>query len=130
MEQDREFIDGNPEQRDEEAQAQTVADQSLYRQTGAFEDSEKAPGDRTAVMPDDTPDLIDRMEQMVSSGRVDSGAFAGEPRHDDEESEPGGTEPDEDDESDLDGTDEDDDDLEIEISPEWDDSDMARNRAS
>ena len=37
------------------------------------------------VIPDDVPDIVDRMEQMVSSGHIDNGAFDGEPVHDDEE---------------------------------------------
>ena len=77
----------NQEQDDEGSQAQTVADQARYRiSDDPSEDSEHGgKSDPTEVMPDDTPDLIDTMNQMVSSGRLDFGAFAGEPMHDDEE---------------------------------------------
>jgi len=40
-----------------------------------------APGE---VLPDDVPDLVERMEEMVRSGRIDTDAFIGEPSHDDE----------------------------------------------
>lgn len=91
-----EMPEENSEQRDEDSQAQTVADDAILRQTGYGEDSDRAPGDRTQILPDDTPDLIDRMEQMVSSGHIDTDAFAGEPFHDDEESLLGPTDDDED----------------------------------
>lgn len=86
----------NDEQRDAD-QAQGVADDALIVETDRFEDSEHGsrpnPG---AVMPDDVPDLIDTMNQMVSSGRIDNGAFAGEPMHDDEEDRLGQTDSDDD----------------------------------
>lgn len=44
-----------------------------------------------AVIPDDVPDVVDRMEEMVQSGQVDNGAFDGEPVHDDEEGSLGDT---------------------------------------
>ena len=47
-------------------------------------------------MPDDVPDLVDTMNQMVSSGLIDNGAFAGEPMHDDEEDRLGETDSDDD----------------------------------
>ena len=77
----------NVEQDDEDAQAQSVADEARGRQAGdAYEDSERGgSADRGAVTPDDAPDLIDQMNQMVSSGHIDMGAFAGEPAHDDED---------------------------------------------
>ncbi len=75
----------NDEQADD-GQAQDVADDALELSGDLSEDSEHGgtpnPG---AVMPDDTPDLVDTMNQMVSSGLIDNGAFAGEPMHDDEE---------------------------------------------
>lgn len=76
----------NQEQDDAGTQAQTVADEARNRSSGdPSEDSEHGgSGDRTAMTPDDAPDLIDRMEQMVSSGVIDYGAFRGEPAHDDE----------------------------------------------
>jgi hypothetical protein len=71
------------EQEEEGAQAQTLADEALDRATSAFglEDSEKvSSGDET----DDVQDLVDHMNHMASSGRIDMGAYRGE-RNDDEE---------------------------------------------
>jgi len=65
--------------------AHDVADEALHREDDPSEDSEKVPGG-VSVMPLDEPDLVDRMEQMVSSGRIDTDAFAGERNDDDEES--------------------------------------------
>lgn len=73
----------NDEQEDESAQAQTVADEALERNTSVFglEDSDKVlSGDET----DDAQDLVDRMRQMETSGRIDMSAYRGE-RNDDEE---------------------------------------------
>lgn len=76
----------NPEQEDESAQAQSVADEAISRATtvlGADSDSERVSG------PEDdtgsTPDLVDHMKQMVSSGHIDMSAFRGERSDDDEE---------------------------------------------
>jgi hypothetical protein len=71
------------EQEEESAQAQTIADEALDRATSAFglEDSKKvATGDET----DDVQDLVDHMNQMETSGRIDMDAYRGE-RNDDEE---------------------------------------------
>lgn len=76
----------NQEQDDSSAQAQTLADEALGRATavlGAAEDSERVPGDGDE--PGSTPDLVDHMKQMVSSGRIDMGAYRGERNDDDEE---------------------------------------------
>ena len=76
----------NDEQRDEEAQAQTVTDDARVRSTDLSEDSER--GGRTnpaQIIPDDTPDLVERMEEMNRSGHMDFDAFSGEPQMDDEE---------------------------------------------
>jgi hypothetical protein len=81
----------NAEQADEDSQAQSVADDAIGRATSVLGESEKTPGDRTALMPHDAPDLLDTMEQMVSSGHIDTGAFTGEPDHDDGESPIGST---------------------------------------
>lgn len=69
----------------ERAQANDVADEALQRKADPSEDSEKV-ASGISVAPQDEPDLVDRMEQMVSSGRIDTGAFAGERNDDDEES--------------------------------------------
>jgi hypothetical protein len=86
----------NDEQRDAD-QAQDVADDAMDVDTDSYEESEHGgrsnPG---AVMPDDVPDLVDTMNQMVTSGRIDNGAFAGEPMHDDEEDRLGQTDSDDD----------------------------------
>ncbi|RZK02630.1 MAG: hypothetical protein EOO76_06250 [Novosphingobium sp.] len=74
----------NSEQEDADSQAQTLADEALGRGSGEFpsEDSEKvSSGDDS----DDAQDLVDKMEQMVSSGRIDNDAFRGERNDDDEE---------------------------------------------
>ncbi len=87
----------NSEQRDD-GQAQDVAAEALQRGTDPGGDSEHGGGeDRGAVIPDDTPDLVDTMNAMVRSGHIDNGAFAGEPMMDDEEDILGDTDRDEDD---------------------------------
>jgi hypothetical protein len=81
----------NREQADE-GQAQDVAEESRVRATDLAEDSEH--GGRTnpaQLIPDDVPDTVDRMEEMVRSGRIDNDAYAGEPQHDDEEDSLGDT---------------------------------------
>jgi len=83
---------------DEGSQAQDVAEQARVRGTDMSEESEH--GGRpnpAAITPDDTPDLVDRMNEMVRSGRIDNDAFAGEPQHDDEEDRLGNTDSDDDD---------------------------------
>lgn len=73
----------NLSQDDAGEQAQTLADEALGR-ASAFEfgDSEKVGANPDG---DSTPDLVDTMNQMVSSGRIDMGAFRGERNDDDEE---------------------------------------------
>lgn len=68
--------------------ANDVAEDALHRADDRSEDSEKV-ASGVSVMPLDEPDLVDRMEQMVSSGQIDTDAFAGERNDDDEESELG-----------------------------------------
>jgi hypothetical protein len=72
----------NDEQQDEDTQAQSVTDDALNRATSVFglEDSDKADG---GIDDDPTPDLVDRMKQMDSSGAIDMTAYEGEPNHDD-----------------------------------------------
>ena len=75
----------NAEQDDELEQAQTVAQEAGYKDAEASPlDSVKSdqPGE---VMDDSSQDLIDKMRDMEQSGRIDMGAFAGEPNHDDED---------------------------------------------
>ena len=74
----------NAEQNDADEQAQTFADAALGRSSDNYmpENSEKVPtGDDT----DDVQDLVDHMQQMVSSGRIDNSAYRGEPNLDDDE---------------------------------------------
>lgn len=74
----------NDEQDDEEEQAQTLADEALGRGTDDYglDDTVKvSTGDES----DDVQDLVDHMRQMVTSGRIDNSAYAGEPNFDDNE---------------------------------------------
>lgn len=83
----------NSEQADEGTQAQDVAASARTRTTDLSEDSEHGGHPNPAqVAPEDTPDLVDRMTDMVRSGRIDNDAFAGEPQMDDEEDIQGPTE--------------------------------------
>lgn len=68
----------NDEQDDERSQAQTVADQAQGLRKGDPTSSVKH--DTT-----ETPDLVDHMRDMESSGRIDMGAYRGEPNLDDNE---------------------------------------------
>lgn len=79
----------NREQDDEDAQAQTVADDVIRGMAGAQADSQDSDhgGDTNPaqIIPDDTQDVVDHMEQMESSGLIDMDAYRGE-RNDDDES--------------------------------------------
>ncbi|AUW60101.1 hypothetical protein C1T17_05575 [Sphingobium sp. SCG-1] len=76
----------NSEQDETGEQAQDVANDALVRSTDLTQETERGGStDRTQVMPDDVPDLVETMNAMVNSGRIDNGAFAGEPMMDDEE---------------------------------------------
>jgi hypothetical protein len=87
----------NSEQNDD-GQAQDVADDALRLNSDVAEDSEHGgTSNPAAVMPEDLPDLVDTMNQMVRSGHIDNGAFEGEPMHDDEEDQLGQTDSDDDD---------------------------------
>ncbi len=74
----------NDEQEDAQAQAQTVADEAASRATAPFglSDSDKPEG---GLDDDDTQDLVDHMNQMVTSGRIDMSAYRGEDNLDDQE---------------------------------------------
>ncbi len=75
----------NDEQADD-GQAQDVAEDALNIGLDSYEPSRRGGhSNRAAILPEDAPDLIDKMEQMVSSGIIDERAFEGEPAHDDEE---------------------------------------------
>jgi hypothetical protein len=90
----------NREQEDE-GQAQDVAEDALRLERLGDSGGGSVRGnhvDPTQIIPDDVPDLVETMERMVSSGRIDNDAYAGEPQHDDEEDMLGDTEDDGDDE--------------------------------
>ncbi|MEW9853935.1 hypothetical protein [Novosphingobium sp. M1R2S20] len=72
----------NSEQEDEEFQAQTLAGERLKEGADDYglQDSEKV---ATGEEGDDVQDSVDHMRQMVSSGRIDNSAYAGEPNDDD-----------------------------------------------
>lgn len=76
----------NGEQDDEDAQAQSVAEEAQGRaSTGlGLKDSEKVKGGIKDE--DDITDLVDHMNQMTSSGTIDMSAFNGEETMDDLES--------------------------------------------
>ena len=74
----------NSEQDDESTQAQTFADDALGRSSDDFglDDTEKV---STGEDNDDVEDLVDHMNQMVRSGRIDNDAYRGERNDDDED---------------------------------------------
>ena len=74
------------ESQQDNASANDVADEALHKADDRSEDSEKGGSDGISVVPQDEPDLVDRMDQMVSSGTIDRGAFDNERNDDDEES--------------------------------------------
>ncbi len=81
----------NSEQ-DDGPQAQDVAEDALHPEP-ALQDSVHGPSDRTSLYDDEPEDLVDVMREMVESGQIDTGAFEGEPMHDDEEDILGDTDP-------------------------------------
>lgn len=83
MTKNRDTPPENREQHDEDAQAQTVAEQAIGRATDGFgrEETEKPGGSITDD--DDVQDLVDHMNQMERSGTIDMSAYRGEPNMDD-----------------------------------------------
>lgn len=73
----------NTEQDDEEEQAQTFAELAQGRSSTAFglQETEKVKGGIRDE--DDVVDLVDRMNQMDSSGTIDMSAYDGEETMDD-----------------------------------------------
>ena len=75
----------NDEQDDHRDQAQEVSEEARNK------DAEASPLDSTKndepgeVMNDSSQDLIDKMRDMEQSGRIDMGAYRGEPNLDDNE---------------------------------------------
>jgi len=75
----------NAEQDDELEQAQSVAGEARYKDAeGSPLDSIK-PDNEGEIMDDSSQDLIDKMRDMEQSGRIDMGAYRGEPNMDDNE---------------------------------------------
>lgn len=74
----------NDEQDDHRSQAQEVAQQAKTTtgETGSPTESTKD-NNSSGLMGDSTQDVVDHMRDMESSGRIDMGAFKGEPNHDD-----------------------------------------------
>ncbi|PHQ64424.1 MAG: hypothetical protein COC10_00950 [Sphingobium sp.] len=89
---DRERED-NSEQAEAGSQAQDVAADAATRTVNLSEDSERGGRPNPAqIIPDDTEDLVEKMNAMDQSGRIDMDAFTGEPQMDDEEEVLGDTE--------------------------------------
>jgi hypothetical protein len=93
MARDPDQLEENSEQADE-GQAQDIADEAVARRRGAAGAEARDPtvdsehGGKTdpgLIIPNDMPDLVDTLNQMITSGRIDNGAFSGEPMMDDEE---------------------------------------------
>lgn len=75
----------NAEQRGED-QAQDIAEEALQLRSGDQDDafaSTKPHGGLGVAGDDDLHDVVDEMKSMVASGRIDMGAYAGEPMMDD-----------------------------------------------
>ena len=76
----------NSEQDETGRQAQDLADEALAGDELAVPESEKGSPDNPAdLVPRDVPDLVDNLNGMLSSGRIDMGAFEGEENMDDED---------------------------------------------
>lgn len=78
----------NTSQDDAPEQAQTLADEALGNDPAPDAgDSDRAPASGTDIADDagSVPDLVDHMNQMVTGGRIDMGAYRGERNDDDVE---------------------------------------------
>jgi len=70
-------------QQSDAGQSQDVAAEAMNRGTSdGLHDTAKVKGGLDDV---DAQDLVDHMNQMVTSGRIDLSAFEGEPNHDDDD---------------------------------------------
>ena len=77
----------NSEQDDEAAQAQTVSDDAVrgIADRGSAHESRRGGATNPAqIDPDDAQDVVDHMNQMERSGRIDMDAYRGERNDDDE----------------------------------------------
>ena len=86
----------NAEQEEELEQAQTVAGEARYTDDEASLLDSVKPDDENDLSDDSTQDLIDKMRDMEQSGRIDMGAYRGEPNMDDEDEKYGDRDEDED----------------------------------
>lgn len=75
----------NDEQDDHRSQAQEVAEQAKNIDAAGSPTESTKSENSSGLMGDSTQDTIDHMRDMESSGRIDMGAYAGEPNHDDNE---------------------------------------------
>ena len=73
----------NDEQDDHRSQAQEVAEQARGSDDAASPTESRKPQNPASLVADSAKDTIDEMRDMERSGRVDMGAYAGEPNHDD-----------------------------------------------
>jgi hypothetical protein len=89
---DDEAPESHNNEQDDGPQAQDVADDALHPGP-SLGDSAHGPSDPTSLYDDEPEDLVDLMRDMVDSGEIDTGAFQGEPMHDDEEEILGDTDP-------------------------------------
>ena len=73
----------NDEQDDHRSQAQEVSEQAqaLTEETRSPTESKRGPGG--PILDNPEQDVIEKMRDMESSGRIDMDAYAGEPNHDD-----------------------------------------------
>ena len=76
----------NSEQSEAGSQAQDVTRDAQGASGDSYEESEHGGhADPGQIVPVDAPDLVDKMNEMVRSGRIDRDAFAGEDNMDEED---------------------------------------------
>ncbi|MEO5598906.1 MAG: hypothetical protein ABIQ66_09830 [Novosphingobium sp.] len=76
----------NSEQSEDGTQAQDVASDARLAALDVSEESEHGGRANPAqIIPDDTPDLVDKLHEMARSGRIDMDAYEGEENMDDED---------------------------------------------
>ncbi|AWW73016.1 hypothetical protein CD351_01090 [Erythrobacter sp. KY5] len=74
----------NDEQDDHRSQAQEIAMQAKeHAQNAGATESLKVASPGVDNVAGSETDMIDQMREMEDTGRIDNGAFAGEPNHDD-----------------------------------------------
>lgn len=93
----------NAEQDDEHDQAHEIVGEAFGKDAEKSPLDSVKPGHRGGAMDDSPQDLIDRMRDMEQSGRIDMGAYRGEPNMDDEEETYGAGRPEDEDEDDGEG---------------------------